>query len=78
MIANFDNSSRAGTPSLLYDTKEELLAFREERPNNSVKMAIFAKRVSVKVKAKIIEKLKGPFSFEHRVKLKFKSIINKS
>ena len=47
MIAYFDNSSRAGSPSLLYDTKEKMLAFREERPNNSVKMAIFAKRVSV-------------------------------
>ena len=46
VIAYFDNSSRAGSPSLLYDTKEEMLAFREERPNNSVKMAIFAKRVS--------------------------------
>ena len=45
MIAYFDNSSRAGSPSLLYDTKEKMLAFREERPNNSVKMAIFAKRI---------------------------------
>ena len=55
MIAYFDNSSRAGSPSLLYDTKEEMLALREEKPNNSVKMAVFAKRVSVRVKAKIIE-----------------------
>ena len=54
MIAYFDNSSRTGSPSLLYDTKEKMLAFREERPNNSVKMAIFAKRVSVRVKAKSI------------------------
>jgi len=45
VIAYFDNSSRESSPSLLYNTKEEMLAFREERPNNGVKMAIFAKRI---------------------------------
>ena len=48
VIAYFDNSSVSReSVSLRYDTKEEVLAFREETPNNSVKMAIFAKRVSV-------------------------------
>lgn len=46
VIAYFDNSSLSReSVSLRYDTKEEVLAFREETPNNSVKMAIFAKRI---------------------------------